>query len=210
MSKLTRKRPRSVVETGGQAPAGGAAPPNVIVVLLDSLNRRLLGAYGSGEFDTPSLDRLAARSVVFERHYGGSLPCIPARHDILCGALDFPWRPWGSIEVWEDALTWSLRSVGVTTALISDHPHLFETGGENYHTDFSSWQYERGHESDPWASGSAATPAFTIASSCWSTSSILTSRSTPRDRGPAAMTPDGTGRASSGLLTPSARCAAAC
>ena len=34
--------------------------------------------------------------------------------------------------------------------LISDHPHLFETGGENYHTDFTAWDYQRGHESDPW------------------------------------------------------------
>src|SRR6204780_5604084 len=34
--------------------------------------------------------------------------------------------------------------------LVSDHPHLFETGGENYHTDFTAWLYERGHESDPW------------------------------------------------------------
>ena len=34
--------------------------------------------------------------------------------------------------------------------LVSDHPHLFETGGENYHTDFDAWEYERGHENDPW------------------------------------------------------------
>ena len=34
--------------------------------------------------------------------------------------------------------------------LVSDHPHLFETGGENYHTDFTAWAYERGHENDPW------------------------------------------------------------
>jgi hypothetical protein len=33
--------------------------------------------------------------------------------------------------------------------LVSDHPHLFETGGENYHSDFNAWLYERGHESDP-------------------------------------------------------------
>jgi hypothetical protein len=27
---------------------------------------------------------------------------------------------------------------------------LFEVGGENYHTDFTAWSYERGHESDAW------------------------------------------------------------
>ena len=65
-----------------------------MVLLLDSLNRHLLGSYGGREFDTPQLDRLAARSLRFERHYAGSLPCMPARHDILCGALDFLWKPW--------------------------------------------------------------------------------------------------------------------
>ena len=127
-----------------------AAPKNVIVVLLDSLNRHMLGAYGGDEFETPNLDRLAARSVRFMKHHTGSLPCMPARHDILVGALDFLWRPWGSIEVWEDAITHSLRGAGVTSMLVSDHPHLFETGGENYHTDFNAWHYARGHEGDPW------------------------------------------------------------
>lgn len=125
-------------------------PKNAIVVLLDSLNRHLLGAYGGTEFATPNLDRFAARALQFEKHYSGSLPCMPARHDILCGALDFPWKPWGSIEVWEQPITAHLRAAGITTMLITDHPHLFETGGENYHCDFTAWDYQRGHESDAW------------------------------------------------------------
>jgi arylsulfatase A-like enzyme len=120
------------------------------VILLDSLCRHLLGAYGGCEFATPNLDRFAAGALRFERHYAGSLPCMPARHDLLVGALDFLWRPWGSIEVWEEPLTASLRAAGVTTMLVTDHPHLFETGGENYHCEFSAWEYQRGHEGDPW------------------------------------------------------------
>lgn len=142
-------------------------PGNVIVVLLDSLNRHMLGAYGGREFDTPNLDRFAARSVRFERHFAGSLPCMPARHDILVGTLDFLWRPWGSIELWEQPVTQPLRGAGVTTMLVSDHPHLFETGGENYHTEFRAWEYVRGHENDPWKTrpdpswiGSPALPAM--------------------------------------------------
>jgi arylsulfatase A-like enzyme len=123
---------------------------NAIVILLDSLNRHMLGAYGGREFPTPNMDRLAARSIRFTRHYAASLPCIPARHDILCGAWDFLWRPWGSVELWEDAITHPLRKAGVVSQLISDHPHLFETGGENYHVDFTAWDYQRGHEGDPW------------------------------------------------------------
>ena len=124
---------------------------NVVVLLLDSLNRHMLGSYGGTEFDTPHLDRFAReRAVRFTSHVTGSLPCMPARHDILCGSLDFLWRPWGSIEIWEEPITQQLRRAGVTTMLVSDHPHLFEVGGENYHTDFSAWDYVRGHEGDPW------------------------------------------------------------
>ena len=126
-------------------------PKNVAVVLLDSLNRHMLGAYGGAEFDTPNLDRFAAQHATrFDRHVTGSLPCMPARHDILCGALDFLWKPWGSIELWEQPITRVLHAAGITTALVTDHPHLFETGGENYHTDFDGWDYLRGHEGDPW------------------------------------------------------------
>ena len=127
-----------------------ATPTNVVVVLLDSLNRHMLGSYGGREFATPHLDAFARRATRFTNHVTGSLPCIPARHDILCGALDFLWKPWGSIELWERPITADLRAAGVTTMLVSDHPHLFETGGENYHTDFAGWDYVRGHEGDPW------------------------------------------------------------
>ena len=125
-------------------------PTNAVVVLLDSLNRHMLGAYGGDEFETPNLDAFAAQSTRFDKHFTGSLPCMPARHDILCGSLDFLWRPWGSIELWEEPISEPLRQAGVTTMLVTDHPHLFEVGGENYHTEFRGWEYLRGHEGDPW------------------------------------------------------------
>lgn len=132
------------------SPSNISKPKNAVVILLDSLNRHMLGAYGGKEFRTPNIDRFAETAVRFTKHYTGSLPCMPARHDILCGALDFLWRAWGSVEIWEDAITYELRKAGVVSQLISDHPHLFETGGENYHCDFSGWSYERGHEGDCW------------------------------------------------------------
>ena len=86
-------------------------PDNVVVVLLDSLNRHMLGCYGGDEFETPNLDRFASeRATRFTSHVTGSLPCMPARHDILVGALDFLWKPWGSIELWERPVTAQLRA----------------------------------------------------------------------------------------------------
>jgi arylsulfatase A-like enzyme len=151
--------------------APDASPRNLVVLLLDSLNRHMLGSYGGTEFDTPNLDAFAARAVRFTSHVTGSLPCMPARHDILCGALDFLWRPWGSIEIWEEPITAQLRRAGVTTMLVSDHPHLFETGGENYHADFTAWDYVRGHESDPWRTfvdpSFVGAPALPARSGAW-------------------------------------------
>ena len=151
---------------------GDVKPTNVCVVLLDSLNRHMLGSYGSEEFDTPNLDRFAAdRAVRFTNHVTGSLPCMPARHDILCGALDFLWKPWGSIELWEQPITRVLHDAGVISHLSTDHPHLFETGGENYHVDFNGWEYVRGHEGDLWRTHPdpswVGTPALPARSGGW-------------------------------------------
>ena len=66
------------VPTPGPTPSSG--PNNVVVVLLDSLNRHMLGAYGGTEFETPNLDRFATGAMRFTRHHTGSLPCMPARH----------------------------------------------------------------------------------------------------------------------------------
>ncbi len=144
-------KPQTTATSRPSQPIDKSQPPkNAIVILLDSLNRHMVGAYGGTEFATPNLDRFAQRAVRFDSNFAGSLPCIPARHDLLCGALDFLWKPWGSIEIWENSLTSHLSEAGIVSQLISDHPHLFETGGENYHTHFTAWQYERGHETDPW------------------------------------------------------------
>lgn len=147
---MTTSPPTPPAPAPSSASTPGQMPRNVVVVLLDSLNRHMLRAYGGTEFETPQIDRFAQRAVRFDQHYTGSLPCMPARHDILCGAMDFLWRPWGSVEIWEDPITRHLEAAGVTTMLVSDHPHLFETGGENYHTEFTAWEYVRGHEDDPW------------------------------------------------------------
>ena len=72
-------------------------PKKAVVVLLDSLNRHMLGCYGGEEFETPNIDRFSKKAKRFTNHYTGSLPCMPARHDILVGSMDFLWRPCGSI-----------------------------------------------------------------------------------------------------------------
>ncbi len=126
---------------------------NVICILMDSLNRHFLPAYGNDWVRTPNLDRLRERSVTFDRCFTGSMPCMPARRDLWTGNQEFLWRPWGSLEPWDEPLPSTLKANGVFTGLVSDHYHLWESGGENYHTDFESWHFIRGHENDPWIGG---------------------------------------------------------
>ncbi len=52
----------------GCAP-GRSTPPNVVVILVDTLRADRLGAYGNARGLTPFLDALAARGVVYRRAY---------------------------------------------------------------------------------------------------------------------------------------------
>ena len=48
-------------------------------LLFDSLNRNALSCYNDEAPPTPNFDRIAQRGTVFDTHYAGSLPCMPAR-----------------------------------------------------------------------------------------------------------------------------------
>ncbi|WP_248924312.1 sulfatase [Paenibacillus hamazuiensis] len=123
-----------------------------IVLLLDSVNRHYLSAYGASGISTPNIDRLAARSVVFTNHWAGSLPCMPARRDMLTGRLGFLERNWGPIEPFDQTLPEVLRNHGIYSHISTDHYHYFRVGGENYCQQFDTWDFIRGQESDPWVS----------------------------------------------------------
>ncbi len=123
-----------------------------IMILTDSMNRRFLSPYGAPPELTPNLNRLAERGVVFDNHWVGSMPCMPARRDIFTGRLEFLERGWGPLEPYDDDFVTELRGAGVYTHMITDHYHYFETTGEGYCQRFDSWEFERGQEGDYWVS----------------------------------------------------------
>lgn len=62
-----------------------AAPrPNVLLVCVDDL-KPLLGCYGEKSVQTPALDRLAARGMVYERAYCNQAVCSPSRNALMTG-----------------------------------------------------------------------------------------------------------------------------
>lgn len=121
-----------------------------IFVLFDSLNRDALGCYDGTGIKTPNFDRFSKRCVTFDRHYAGSLPCMPARRDLHSGRLNFMHRSWGPLEPYDNSFAQLMKKSGVYTHLITDHLHYFEDGGHGFHTKFSSYDYIRGQEYDPW------------------------------------------------------------
>ena len=121
----------------------------VVFLLFDSLNRRALSPYG-GEIPTPNFDRLAERGITFERHYIGSMPCMPARRDLHTGRLCFLHRSWGPLEPFDDSFPAILNKAGTYTHLVSDHYHYFEDGGATYHSRYTTWDFIRGQEADQW------------------------------------------------------------
>jgi arylsulfatase A-like enzyme len=73
--------PRAAPATASATPAR----PNVIVVLVDDMGWRDLSCQGSDYFETPHVDRLAARGMRFTRGYSACTVCSPTRAAILTG-----------------------------------------------------------------------------------------------------------------------------
>jgi len=121
-----------------------------VFVLFDTLIRGALSPYGGDLALTPNFARLARRSVTYDRHYVGSLPCMPARRDLHTGRLSFMHRSWGPLEPFDDSFPEILGENGVYAHLVSDHYHYWEDGGATYHNRYATYDFVRGQEADPW------------------------------------------------------------
>jgi arylsulfatase A-like enzyme len=121
-----------------------------VFILMDSLNRHYLAPYGGSCVQTPNLERLAARGLTFDNHWVGSLPCMPARREIMTGRHNFLEAPWHQLEPYDQAYPEHLRQAGVHAHMITDHYHYFHAGGDAYVDTFSTWEFQRGQESDRW------------------------------------------------------------
>lgn len=123
-----------------------------IVLMHDSLVKKMLEPYGCDWTHTPNFRGLAEHTIKFENCYVGSLPCMPARREMHTGRHNFFTRSWGPLEIYDDSLPENLVKNGIHSHLISDHYHYWEEGGANYHTHFGTWEIVRGQEGDKWKS----------------------------------------------------------
>ncbi len=123
---------------------------NVIMVLIDSLNRNYICPYGNQEVKTPNMDYLAERGSVFNNHFISSAPCIPARRELLTGRREFFWRGWGHMEPFDKHLANQAQKNGAVTALVTDHFHYWGERSHGYMEPFDALEVIRGNEIDNW------------------------------------------------------------
>jgi arylsulfatase A-like enzyme len=134
---------------------------NAILVILDSLRKDHVGAYGNAWIETPSLDALARESLRFTRAYPESIPTLPARRAIFTGMRTWPFRNWeppegedfmpaGWQHIPEEQTTLSEvlnLQQGFNTVLFSDTHHMFKAA-MNFQRGFRVFDWIRGQERD--------------------------------------------------------------
>src|SRR6476620_2604345 len=62
-----------------------AAPPNIVVFLVDDLGARDVGCFGSTFYETPRIDRLASEGMRFTAAYASCPVCSPTRASMMTG-----------------------------------------------------------------------------------------------------------------------------
>ena len=134
---------------------------NVILIILDTLRKDHVGAYGNPWIKTPNLDALAKESLRFSRAYPESLPTICARRAIHTGFRTFPFkdRPqqqenapaygWLPIPWYQTTLAEMLAGEGYETVLVTDTYHQFKPHMD-FHRGFKVYRWIRGQENDPY------------------------------------------------------------
>lgn len=60
-------------------------PPNVVLILMDDMGWRDVGFMGNSYIETPHLDRLASRGLVFTQAYASAPNCAPTRACLMSG-----------------------------------------------------------------------------------------------------------------------------
>jgi arylsulfatase A-like enzyme len=138
----------------------GDQDANVVLVILDSLRKDHVGAYGNDWIKTPNLDALAKESLLFTRAYPESAPTICARRAIHTGLRAWPFRDWDPpkgedviLQGWQPipegqtTLAEILKEYGYTTMFITDNMHQFKAS-YNFQRGFDAFNFIRGQTTD--------------------------------------------------------------
>ena len=113
---------------------------NVILIMADDIGYECFGCYGSKQYATPNIDRLAARGTRFTRAYCQGTYCGPSRASFMSGYYPHATGVLGYISPRKaigDRATWSqhFKNEGYYTARVSKIFHMGVPGGIEKGTD---------------------------------------------------------------------------
>ncbi len=123
---------------GSRALAGGVQRPNVLLVVTDDQRWDTISALGNSEIQTPHLDRLVRRGVVFRNAYcmGSMIPavCAPSRTMLMTGRS--LWRIPSHTDTSYDGPTLGsvFRAAGYRTLFVGKRNNSFVAGNEAFET----------------------------------------------------------------------------
>ncbi|NNE07460.1 MAG: sulfatase [Gemmatimonadetes bacterium] len=119
---------------------GAPRPPDIVLIVVDTLRADHLGCYGYERDTSPAIDRLAAESILFERAYSTAPWTLPAFASILTGL--YPHEHGASLDyfaVRESAplLAEKLNEAGYETAAFVSHIYTssrygFDRGSDTF------------------------------------------------------------------------------
>ena len=123
--------------------------PNVILIIIDTLRKDHVGAYGNEWVETPNLDALAKESLLFTRAHPEAMPTIQARRAIHTGMRTWPAPSphfgWAPIPPEQRTLAEILSVEGFATFLVTDTYVQFPM---NFNRGFGVYYTIRGQEND--------------------------------------------------------------
>ena len=147
--------------------ATAAPKPNVLFIMADDF-RPELASYGSPAL-TPNLDRLAKRTLQFDRAYCQQAVCNPSRSSMLTGL-----RP-DTLRLWNNGTHFRERNPDVTTLPLwfKDHGYHTRCVGKIFH----NWHTQEKGDARSWSAPEFLHYATHGEDVVWGASSHLTNGS---------------------------------
>jgi arylsulfatase len=125
-------------------------PPNIVLIVVDTLRRDAVGCYGASKHDTtPHLDALAQEAVRFDHAYATAPWTCPSVASILTGQLPSTHGLTAALTGLGDgvdSLAEMLKAEGYATAGVISNPHIGRRFG--FAQGFDTWAQDqaKGHQ----------------------------------------------------------------
>lgn len=151
LGSLATTLPLALHSAACEKPTEPVSARNLVLVMSDQHNARVLGCEGSSVAPTPNLDRLAASGTRFERAFTTTPQCAPARYTIWTGryAKSHGLRANRVPERAEATFAGVLREAGWRTATVGKHHMTSSPRSHGFDLvidseDYNTWREQEG------------------------------------------------------------------